>query len=307
MIKGLTGAALIVLSLPSVLFAQTGSPWLDQQVLKKADLIAIAKVITTKDTTEQAELKNFTPAVHLSGVETEFETCYVIKGSKDIHKFRLRYFKPDQMIEIGPLFQIEIPRNKQPTYLLFLIKESDGRYAPVTGQTEIPGLSTSRLMAATGPRAGAPDPDVKCENDPGSSSGRHSWTYKKMFDEADVVAAGEWISTTETQERCALPGLEPHVPAIGVITEFRTALRLKGVEDIQEIALHSYKFQFEDDAFRMGAPQLVRIVPPVRRDDVYLPGGGLFLLFLKKEPDGRYAPVTGQIAPAVSSVLRLGW
>ena len=106
-----------------------------------------------------------------------------------------------------------------------------------------------------------------------------------------------------TDERSSLP--ETDIAGIGVTGEFETNFVLKGPQSVKNIRLHYYKFQDEDDAFRAYPPQLIRIVPPVTRDGKHYGGGGEYLLFVTKEADGRYAPVTGQRDPALSSVLEL--
>ncbi|HYK23177.1 MAG TPA: hypothetical protein VEU75_00775, partial [Candidatus Acidoferrum sp.] len=59
--------------------------------------------------------------------------------------------------------------------------------------------------------------------------------------------------------------------------------------------LHHYRFRSEDDRLAANSPNLVE---PSGQHQV-------FLLFLVKERDGRYAPVTGQTDPATFSVLEL--
>ena len=131
------------------------------------------------------------------------------------------------------------------------------------------------------------------------------WTYQEMFDKADLVVIAAWISTKDANEHSTLD-LEPPTKVIGVTSEFETRLVLKGPNGIKEFQLHHYRFENEEDARRPNRPALVIIRPPVRdKDGFEYPGGGTFVLFLTKEPDGRYAPVTGQTDPAAFSVLKL--
>jgi hypothetical protein len=132
-----------------------------------------------------------------------------------------------------------------------------------------------------------------------------SWTYQEMLQKADLVVMAEWVSTKDTDERTTLPDTRPPVKVFGVTTEFEVSVVFKGGKDVQKLGLHHYRFQYEDEALRPFAPQLIRILEPVRRDGVDYPGGGKFLLFLVREKDGRYAPVTGQTDPALFSVLNL--
>lgn len=127
-----------------------------------------------------------------------------------------------------------------------------------------------------------------------------------MFEKADLVVIAAWISTKDTDERSTLQDVEPAVKVIGVTTEFETRLVLKGTKDIKKFQLHHYRFQNEEDARWANHPSLVIIHGLMHdKDGFEYAGGGIFLLFLTKEPDGRYAPVTGQTDPAAFSVLKL--
>jgi len=128
-----------------------------------------------------------------------------------------------------------------------------------------------------------------------------------MFKKADLVVTADWQAMKETDERTMLPDFQPSIQVIGVTTELTTKLVLKGTKDIKNVQLHHYRFQFQDDDLWTFAPQFVRIRGPEKRGDTHYPGGGQLLLFLKKERDGRYAPVTGQVYPAVTSILFLAY
>lgn len=130
---------------------------------------------------------------------------------------------------------------------------------------------------------------------PGVLVGRivESWTYAEMFDKADLVVIAQVVSTRDTEERTTLLH---DVSVIGVTTEFKSSLILKGPNTCTSFLLHHYRYPSEDDRLEVAdGPDLVRIGP-------YNP---TFLLFLAKESDGRYAPVTGQTDPASYSVLRV--
>jgi hypothetical protein len=122
-----------------------------------------------------------------------------------------------------------------------------------------------------------------------------AWTYQEMFSKADLVVIADVVSTSETEERSALTDVEPHVAVIGVVTSFKSRLVLKGSPSLSSFRLHYYRFQIEDDKLAANSPELIEISG---KDQT-------FLLFLTKEPDGKYAPVTGQTDPASFSVLEL--
>lgn len=119
-----------------------------------------------------------------------------------------------------------------------------------------------------------------------------AWRYQEMFDKADLVVIARVVAGTDTDERSTLGPFN----VIGVTTEFRTHLILKGDKGITAFQLHHYRFasEAENEAIANG-PNLIRF------SWEHAP----FLLFLIKEPDGRYAPVTGQEDPAIYSVLEL--
>ena len=122
-----------------------------------------------------------------------------------------------------------------------------------------------------------------------------TWTYQQMYDKADLVVIAYGVSTRDTSERTTLNDVEPHVPVIGVVSEFKTNLVLKGPRDTGTFQLHHYRFASAHDQLAANSPDLIRL------SEAHLP----FLMFLLKEPDGRYAPVTGQTDPASHSVIEL--
>jgi len=131
-----------------------------QEMFDKADLVVIATVIKTKDTTERKKLididivETARPDLlqdEVIGVETEFETRLTLKGSKEVNKFLLHHYRPAGQNEGGygaPNF-VRIPSGYPGTFLMFLIKEKDGRYAPITGQFDPDGMSVFQIHDAT--------------------------------------------------------------------------------------------------------------------------------------------------------------
>lgn len=291
---------LALLGLPAMISARLISDWMElEEVGDKADFVVIAKAVSTKDTAERTKLDDLQPPLEAIGVETELETQLVLKGSKSIKNFKLHHYRTDEEFANGPSF-VHFPRDKHPSYLLFVIKEKDGRYAPANGQVDPAVISVFRLRGATGPPLRRPEPMV-------GDSFFKTDTYQQMFDKADLVVIADWDGMKETDERGTLRDFDPAIKVIGVTTEFKIKLVLKGAKDIKSVALHNYRFQFQDDDLWTFAPQFVRIRGPETRGNRHYPGGGKVLLFLKKEPDGRYAPVTGQVYPAVTSVLLLDY
>ena len=119
------------------------------EMFEKADLVVVATAGNTKDRAERAKLLH---DVDVIGVETEFTTRLVLKGPPDVRKFVLHHYRePDgQFIENGPAL-VYIPPGVHPNFLMFLIKEKDGIYVPVTGQTDPILFSILELKSAVMP------------------------------------------------------------------------------------------------------------------------------------------------------------
>jgi hypothetical protein len=126
--------------------------WSYQELFDKSDFVAIAKVSgATRDTAKRSNLPGIRPpdSLPVIGVVTEFQTRLVLKGSKlqrlILHHCRL----PESNIAIvnGPSFISFDPKKNSRTYLLFLIREPDGRFAPVAGQMDL-DISVQELIGA---------------------------------------------------------------------------------------------------------------------------------------------------------------
>ena len=123
-----------------------------------------------------------------------------------------------------------------------------------------------------------------------------NWTYQELFDQADLVVVGMPISTQDTNEPGGLPGwTDWH--AVGVITEFQVSVVMKGDKALKKFTLHHYRLK---DWKPVNGPSFVVFKPPFTPET-----SGRFLLFLKLESDGRYAPVSGQTDPAAFDVVKL--
>ena len=118
------------------------------------------------------------------------------------------------------------------------------------------------------------------------------WTYQEMFDDADLVVLGQFVSTRDTDERNTVLD----VAVVGVLSEFETRLVLKGPKDVAAFRLHHYRLASDDDLMIVNGPNLLRF------PEKYKP---CYMMFLRKEREDVYAPVTGQTDPAMESVLEL--
>ncbi|HEY5792546.1 MAG TPA: hypothetical protein VIS74_04565 [Chthoniobacterales bacterium] len=119
-----------------------------------------------------------------------------------------------------------------------------------------------------------------------------AWPFSEMEKRADLVIIGIPKPTEETGEKIQIEktpfnSIHPPFNAIGLNTPFQVEAVLKGDKKIKEIILHHYR----TDASLPDGPSLVRFDKTNRSP---------YLLFLSREPDGRYQAVTGQIDPAFS-------
>ena len=121
-----------------------------------------------------------------------------------------------------------------------------------------------------------------------------AWTYQELFDKADLVAIGRPISTTETKEESNLSDIFPNVAVVGLSTNFELGLVMKGENSTRKIVLHHYRVR--DSEILENGPFLAAFDPKQNAS---------FLLFLKREADGRYAPVTGQTDPMIQSISKV--
>jgi hypothetical protein len=132
-------------------------------------------------------------------------------------------------------------------------------------------------------------------------------SYSQVLDESDlVVIATPKSKTTDMKEQAYLPnifrqdekGNQSEVKAIGVETIFEVAAVLKGDQAIKLFTLHHYR-EVQTAAGELNGPLLVFFDPS---DTSQL---NSYLLFLVREPDGRYAPTGGQTDPGYKAINRL--
>jgi hypothetical protein len=136
----------ILLVVPRLMEAQLMYYWSYEEMFDKADLVVIARPLWTKDTdeytTEPGDLR-------VIGVNTEFETRLVLKGKRNVKNFVLHHYRHvENKVAILNALQVLVfnPKDRDNTYLMFLIRERDGRYAPATGRDD-PAAALSVLKS----------------------------------------------------------------------------------------------------------------------------------------------------------------
>lgn len=118
------------------------------------------------------------------------------------------------------------------------------------------------------------------------------WTYEKLAKEADLIVIATPTKTEDSGERVSFPGIargeNQPVPALGVNTTFAVLAVLKGDRELSSMVLFHLR-EAEPQAVALNAPMLVAFAPEAKRR---------YLLFLKREADGRFSPLAGQTDPA---------
>ena len=122
-----------------------------------------------------------------------------------------------------------------------------------------------------------------------------AWSYQEMFDQADLVVIAKPTATGDAEDKGRVTDFSRPYEVIAVATEMEARVIMKGEKTTNRFVLHHYRLAQRDGPVVNG-PNFVAFDPK---------GHHAFLLFLKKEADGRYAPVTDQRDPALFSVLRL--
>ena len=135
--KALFMATAVLLVSLSHVCARLMEVWTYQKLLEKSDLVVIANPTAVIDTKEEIDLPGYS-AMRATGVETHFQISAVFKGEKNLKDFTMHHYrasKPDIGYPNGPNLVSFDPTQKH-SYIIFLIREADGRYAPTCGQTD---------------------------------------------------------------------------------------------------------------------------------------------------------------------------
>jgi hypothetical protein len=153
--KRITISAILVTAVAAPLMARTIPTYDYDDLFAKSDFVVIAEPLQkTHDTAERSTLRDVNPPVPVIGVETEFQSQLVLKGRKrdrfTLHHYREKPQPPPKpgiegIIMDGLMLVTFDPKNEKPVYLLFLVHEPDGRFAPTGGQTDVDTISVWQL------------------------------------------------------------------------------------------------------------------------------------------------------------------
>ena len=130
------------------------------------------------------------------------------------------------------------------------------------------------------------------------------WPYDKLTQEADLIVVATPVSVRDTAEKTTIPGIQRTgadnvgrpVPAIGVETTFEVLSVLKGDPASKKFVFYHLHEAEKSDEPMVNGPGLVSFEPKEKKR---------FLLFLKRESDGRCSSLTGQTDP-VGGIKDLG-
>ncbi len=145
-----------LLGFTGIVAARAVRIWPYQELLEKSDLVVLATPTATNDTKEHIDHPGFV-GEHVIGVETRFAVSAVLKSDKALRDFVFHHYRTTDgsnipHVDNGPTFisfdPVVSPTITPRTFILFLIREADGRYAPVVGQTD-PGGAVRELRVAS--------------------------------------------------------------------------------------------------------------------------------------------------------------
>ncbi len=111
-----------------------------------------------------------------------------------------------------------------------------------------------------------------------------AWSYQELFNKSDFVVIANLVSRThDSNERTTLRKIQEKV--IGVETQFQTQVVLKGAKRAHFI-LHHYR-SVPSKVAVVNGPSFISFDPQHSTR--------AYILFLRRERDGRFAPTGGQI------------
>ena len=130
-----------------------------------------------------------------------------------------------------------------------------------------------------------------------------TWSYVQLRDGADLIVIAAPLSVKETSERSPLPDIalvkpdstRSDVIGTGIETTFEVLAVLKGEATLKTFVLHHYTAEPA-----VNGPGLVRFEPKYKEVQEMKFHERKFLMFLKREADGRFCAVSGQTDPNIS-------
>ena len=119
------------------------------------------------------------------------------------------------------------------------------------------------------------------------------WTEDKMRNASDLIMVGTVTKVTDLDETNT--SLWAGYKFRGVETTFNISKVLKGKVSGRTVILHHYSFK-ADNFIPPNAPNYINLMPSNTNQ---------YLLYLVNDGTNRFAPVSGQIDPAMDAVRKL--
>jgi hypothetical protein len=126
----------------------------------------------------------------------------------------------------------------------------------------------------------------------------HKRRFRELDAKADIIVVATPVSSKDTAEQIDFPQISRTRPVIGLSSEFEVNFVLKGDNNLKKLVVHHYRLPTPEPV--ISAPNLASFDPKESTR---------YLLFLQREPDGRYAPFD-QVDPSETAMLKLdqpGW
>src|SRR3954454_8288976 len=156
--------AAVILATAEFATAHLMAVWSYEDLFGKSDVVVIATPMSpTRDTAERTTLPGIEPPTAVIGVVTQFQTLLVLKGDKHDRITFHHYTLPQSDVALvnGPSL-VAFPKVDHVSYLLFLVRERDGRFAPTAGQADPEDVSVQKLSGLhTGPPNQAMQPTAR--------------------------------------------------------------------------------------------------------------------------------------------------
>jgi len=141
----------LLLTLPVIAFGRIRPVWTYEQIYRDADLVVIAKPVSSMQLEEKTSLPNISPITPVVGIETQLEVRLVLKGEPMTKTVALHHYalqKPSDARHRGAPELVSFDPKQPARYLMFLKREAKDRYVPVTGQTDPAAESIIKLESS---------------------------------------------------------------------------------------------------------------------------------------------------------------
>lgn len=120
----------------------------------------------------------------------------------------------------------------------------------------------------------------------------HVWAWGELYRKSDVVVIASATTSTDTKQEISDEGWGRRV---GVLTQFKIALSLKGETNGPTIKMFHYRLA--SPGTFLNGPQLIefKTTDGAKRDEKQ------YILFLVRLQDGTFEPTSGQFDPVYSA------